>query len=258
MLIDWFTVIAELLNFLILVWLLQRLLYKPILTAIEERQTKIAAQLSEAADARASALTSQQSLDAEKKDLGDRKDALLAQAQKDALAEKQRLLDAAQAETQELRQRLQRSVRADEIKLESDIARTIREQAFAIARRILQDLSAKDLDEIIAANVVRKLSEPGSREQLAFADGKDGAIVVKSAHELTESVRRDLTRALPHEEAVEQEVRFEVDPELVCGLQIMAGGRRLEFSATDELTDMETHVTDALDQTPKYLTSGAP
>ena len=45
MLIDWFTVGAQALNFLILVWLLKRFLYKPILHAIDEREKGIAAQL---------------------------------------------------------------------------------------------------------------------------------------------------------------------------------------------------------------------
>ncbi len=45
MLIDWFTVVAQAINFLILVWLLQRFLFKPILGAIDEREKGIAAQL---------------------------------------------------------------------------------------------------------------------------------------------------------------------------------------------------------------------
>ena len=42
MLIDWFTVIAQMLNFLILVWLLKRFLYQPILDAIDAREKGIA------------------------------------------------------------------------------------------------------------------------------------------------------------------------------------------------------------------------
>src|SRR5665647_1757282 len=46
--INWFTVIAQIINFLILVWLLKRFLYKPILKAIDEREEKIAAQIKDA------------------------------------------------------------------------------------------------------------------------------------------------------------------------------------------------------------------
>jgi len=48
MLIDWFTVGAQIVNFLILVWLLKHFLYKPILDAIDAREKKIAAELADA------------------------------------------------------------------------------------------------------------------------------------------------------------------------------------------------------------------
>ena len=35
MLIDWFTVAAQVVNFLVLMWLLKRFLYKPIVYAID-------------------------------------------------------------------------------------------------------------------------------------------------------------------------------------------------------------------------------
>ncbi len=48
MLIDWFTVGAQALNFIILVWLLKRFLYKPILNAVDAREKRIAAELADA------------------------------------------------------------------------------------------------------------------------------------------------------------------------------------------------------------------
>ena len=48
MLIDWFTVIAQVVNFLILVWLLKRFLYRPILDAIDAREKRIALALADA------------------------------------------------------------------------------------------------------------------------------------------------------------------------------------------------------------------
>ncbi|MFQ3186924.1 MAG: F-type H+-transporting ATPase subunit b, partial [Marinomonas primoryensis] len=53
MLIDWFTVIAQLINFLVLVWLLKRFLYRPILNAIDAREKRIADELADADEKRA-------------------------------------------------------------------------------------------------------------------------------------------------------------------------------------------------------------
>ena len=59
MLIDWFTVAAQAVNFLILVWLLKRFLYKPVLAAIDEREKRIATQLQDAEKKKAEALKEQ-------------------------------------------------------------------------------------------------------------------------------------------------------------------------------------------------------
>ena len=51
MLIDWFTVVAEIVNFLILLWLLKRFLYKPVLNAMDKREATIASRENEATTA---------------------------------------------------------------------------------------------------------------------------------------------------------------------------------------------------------------
>src|SRR5271155_1647577 len=93
--INWFTVIAQAINFLILVWLLKRFLYKPILHAIDEREKGIAAQL---AQAEAKKAESQKERDdfLHKNEAFDRdRAALLNKAADEANAERQRLLDQA-------------------------------------------------------------------------------------------------------------------------------------------------------------------
>ena len=55
MLLDWFTVGAQTLNFLVLVWLMKRVLYKPILDAIDAREKRIALALADAAAKKAEA-----------------------------------------------------------------------------------------------------------------------------------------------------------------------------------------------------------
>src|SRR5665647_3963698 len=89
--INWFTVIAQIINFLILVWLLKRFLYKPILKAIDEREEKIAAQIK----------------DAEAKDVAAKKEQAELQKKNETFdKEKKELRDKAIAETNVERQKL--------------------------------------------------------------------------------------------------------------------------------------------------------
>ena len=67
MLIDWFTVGAQVVNFLILVWLLKRFLYRPILDAIDAREKRIARVLADT-DAKKAAAQKEPSSDKDKPD----------------------------------------------------------------------------------------------------------------------------------------------------------------------------------------------
>src|ERR1700679_1223290 len=95
MLIDWFTVGAQALNFLVLVWLMKRFLYKPVLHAIDEREKRVAAELADAASKRAEADTEREEFQKKQAEADEQHDALLKKATDEADAERRRLLDAA-------------------------------------------------------------------------------------------------------------------------------------------------------------------
>ncbi len=52
---DWFTVVAQIINFLILVALLKRFLYGPIIRAMDRREAEIASRMDAASDKTADA-----------------------------------------------------------------------------------------------------------------------------------------------------------------------------------------------------------
>ena len=95
MLIDWFTVAAQVVNFLILVWLLKRFLYKPVLAAIDEREKRIATQLQDAEKKKAEALKEQAEFQHKNEELDHQRVALLADAATAAKTEREKLIAAA-------------------------------------------------------------------------------------------------------------------------------------------------------------------
>ena len=93
--IDWFTVVAQAINFLILVWLLKRFLYKPILHAIDEREKGIAAQLAQAEAKKAESQKERDDFQHKNEAFDQERAALLKKAADEANRERQRLLDEA-------------------------------------------------------------------------------------------------------------------------------------------------------------------
>src|ERR1700684_4356306 len=91
----WFTALAQAINFLILVWLLKRFLYKPIVNAIDEREKGIAAQLAQAEAKKAEAQKERDDFQHKNQAFDQERAAFLKTATDEAKAERQRLLDAA-------------------------------------------------------------------------------------------------------------------------------------------------------------------
>src|SRR5476649_2079368 len=112
MLIDWFTVGAQALNFLILVWLLKRFLYRPVRGAIDAREKRIAAELADADARKAEAQRERDDFQGKNKAFDEQRAALLAQARGEAGAERGRLLDGARNEAQALRETLAKAMRS--------------------------------------------------------------------------------------------------------------------------------------------------
>src|SRR5271155_1747633 len=113
MLIDWFTVGAQALNFIILVWLLKRFLYKPILDAIDAREKRIAAELADADAKRAVAQKERDEFKQRNDDFDRQRAALLAQAVDEAKAERQRLVDEARKAADDLSARRRETLSND-------------------------------------------------------------------------------------------------------------------------------------------------
>src|SRR5579871_2530356 len=93
MLIDWFTVCAQALNFLILVWLLKRFLYKPILHAVDAREKRIATELADADAKKAESQKERDEFEHKNEEFDRQRAVLLNKAIDEAKAERQRLLD---------------------------------------------------------------------------------------------------------------------------------------------------------------------
>src|SRR5271168_4151937 len=118
--IDWFTVVAQAINFLILVWLLKRFLYKPILHAIDEREKGIATQLADAEAKKAEAEKDRDDFQHKNQVFDQERAALLKKATDDARAERSRLLAEATKDADALRAKRQEALHVEQRNLSTE------------------------------------------------------------------------------------------------------------------------------------------
>jgi F-type H+-transporting ATPase subunit b len=254
MLINWFTVVAEAINFLILAWLLKRFLFKPILHAIDEREKGIATQLAQAEATKADAQKERDDFQHKNEAFDQERAALLKKAVAEANAERQKLLDEARKDADALRAQRQDALRNEQRCRSQDVIRKTQTEVFAIARQALTDLAGTSLEERMSEVFTRRLRElnKDAKEGLgkALKASSDPALV-RSAFELPSEQRAMIQKTLNETFSAEVRVRFETAPDIISGIELAANGRKVAWSIADYLASLKTSIAELLKEQAK-------
>jgi F-type H+-transporting ATPase subunit b len=261
MLTDWFTIVAQALNFLILVWLMKRFLYKPILHAIDEREKRIAIELANADAKRAEAQKEHDEFQHKNAEFDQQRAALLSKATDQAQAERQRLIDEARKAADALSAKRQETLRNEERNLYQAISRRTQQEVFAIARKALTDLATVSLEERLGEVFTRRLREMDGKAKEALGEALktvSGPAVVRSAFDVPADQRAAIQNALNETFSAEIRVRFETAPDLIAGIELTSNGQKVAWSIADYLASLERGIDELLKEKDKPEAKAAP
>ena len=251
MLIDWFTVAAQALNFLILVWLMKRFLYKPILHAIDAREKRIAGELADADAKRAEAKNERDEFQLKNEEFDRQHAALINKATDEANTERQRLLAEARQAADALSAKRRESLKNDADKLNDAVRRKTQQEVFAIARQVLADLATTSLEERLGDVFTRRLRELNTESKTRLGNAvktATGPALVRSAFDLPAEQRGAIQKAMNETFSADVHLRFETVPKLICGIELITNGQKVAWSISDYLTSMEKGVGELLKQ----------
>jgi F-type H+-transporting ATPase subunit b len=254
MLIDWFTVGAQALNFIILVWLLKRFLYKPILNAVDAREKLIATELADAAAKKAEAQKERDEFQHKNEEFEQQRAALMGNAIDEAKNERQRLLDDARKAADALSVKRREALRSDAGNLNQALRRRTQQEVFAIARKALTDLAAASLEERMSEVFIRRLRAMDGKAKDDFGAALKTAsepALVRSAFDLPAVQREEMQKALNETFSSEIRLRFEAAPDLVGGIELTTNGQKIVWSIADYLASLEKSVDDLLKEKDK-------
>ena len=240
--IDPFTVGAQIVNFLVLVALLKRFLYGPILRAMDEREEKIATRLREAAVAREEAERAAEHFRQVDREFEQAREAKLAATEQEVQTRRKRLLTQARSEVDAAKERWNGELRREQQAFRDEFRRQAARQVFAVSRRALADLAEADLEERMVTVFVDKLGrlDEGERRRIADQVHENGAeTVVHTAYPCSDEVRTKILAALRDSSFATDEVRFETSDDPVAGIELRAGGHKLAWSVNDYLEGLE-------------------
>ncbi|MBM4235839.1 MAG: hypothetical protein FJ152_05140 [Firmicutes bacterium] len=254
MIIDWYTVIFQIINFLVLVFLLRYFLYGPIIRAMDERERMIVEREQQAESSIREAAAEAESYRSRSETLRKNEDLTMEKARVAADEEKSKLLNAARKEVEQARKRWEDAFEREKESFIVELRLRIGRQACAVARRCLSDLADADLEEIIRNRFVDRLKAlpEGEQQKLASALKKaEYKASVSAAFDFPPAAVKDLAtmiNKLIDADETKLEVRYINNPELVCGLELAAGGHRVAWNIDHYLADVEEQILKGLEQ----------
>ena len=239
--LDWFTVIAQIFNFLILVWLLKRFLYRPILNAIDARERRIALTLADADTTKVEAQQARDEFRHKNEVFEQQRTVHLSQMMAEVKAERQQFLDVARQESEALRVRQQQTLIREQQGLNEALNQGAQEEVFAIARKTLTDLAGATLEERMVDVFLSRLAE---LDETSMAELKSSFVAsvnllrVRTAFTLPMAYQTRIETAIKAILGKEKQVQFETTPNLVCGIELSSDGHKLAWSIDNYLASL--------------------
>ncbi|MBN1848164.1 MAG: F0F1 ATP synthase subunit delta [Deltaproteobacteria bacterium] len=250
MLIDWFTVIAQIVNFLILVFLLKHFLYDRIIQVMDQREQKIQSRMKDAKDKEIEAEKEAASYREKKESIERERQDMLTKTREEAETQRKEMTRKARDEVQGLRKQWTDSIEREKDTFLSDLRRLTIQQVYSVSRKTMKDLADAELEERVAEvflSRIRDLPED-RRKALNEAMNHKKTAVVKSAFELPTALRQKTTKTLHHEIGDGVDVSYQTDPDMIMGIELKAGGQKIAWTVADYLESLENEAKEALEK----------
>lgn len=244
MLIDWFTVAAQIVNFLLLVWLLKRFLYGRILGAIEARESRIAARVAEAGAKEKEAGEQLTLYKAKLQDLEQQQESMLAQARLEAKKQHAEMLEKAREDVRALETKWREDLDRERSAFLLELRRRAATEILDITRRTVADLACLDVQECAVRVFLEKirLIDEDARKSLT-----QGELLIRTAFDLPEETRAEIQHALEDRLQMSVMLRFERAPGIGLGLELRGNGWRIGWNSESYLEALEEDLREALE-----------
>lgn len=219
MLFDWFTVFAQIVNFLILVFLLRRFLYGPIVDTMQERERLVRERIESAERKQLEADEERQRFKAKNQELAEHFTQKQKQAEEEVQAWRREALHKARQEVDATLQEWRKSVRQEMDSFKTELRRFAVQQTYAVAGKAIRDLADTSLEERMVGVFLSQLKSGGvDLSKLKKSDG----VILRSAFEFPSQLRDQVQKELSAHLGDTISLQFETDPELTAGIELAA------------------------------------
>ena len=237
MLLDWFTIFAQILNFFVLIALLRLFLYKPIIEAMQERKEHVAQETHALREARAEAQTLNMELRRKRQDLDNREADVMAEIHAEAERWREQVMDSARGEVETMRREWLAALEREKESVALNLRKKLIHEVSATAARIVQDLSGSDLEQLILSGFMQRIDD-----EARGVDCGNSEILIRTGFEHTDLQEQSLKLLLEELFPAQNERIFITDPRLGLGIELIAGDRKWEWNLSSYVSELEQKI----------------
>jgi len=245
MIIDMFTVVAQIINFLILVLLLKKFLFNRIVGIIDEREEQIKEQIDSAA---------QQQKEAEEEIKKQRKirekmevnwDNDLAQMKKELQAKREKMMEEARQAVSEEEKNWRNSIAKQRDAFLRELKKSSCQQVCQISRKVLADLANEKLEDQLIDSFLQQLEDAKDNNGQGFllSDlNTKKEVEINTAFQLQKKEKEKITNKLKNLLQDEINISFKESEDLICGIELRAKGKKISWSIESYLNSLEKNL----------------
>ncbi len=238
--ISWWTFALQIVNFLILVWLLQRFLYRPVRDILEKRKQLSMQAFAEADKAKQEAEAMRRHYEEARGALAEERQEMLDAAHRSIESDRAKILDEARDQAETLVKSAHESIAQERVKTLEGLENDIANLAVKLAGKLLDNLGASIASDVFLERAEEALTNlpKGERRRLERDLASNGArVVVVTAAPLNAGEQKTWKTRLEADVGRTLEVAFDVDPKLLGGAAVHFPHTVISFAWADQLHD---------------------
>jgi F-type H+-transporting ATPase subunit b len=247
--IDWFVFLAQIFNFLLLMYLLKRFLYGRIIKAMDDREAKIAARFAEAEELKVKASESAEHYEKRNQLLNEKKEQMLNEATMAADAKRKELMEKVREEVDAVKTRWQDMLVREQNAFFYDLRQRAAKQLYATARKALSDLADVDLEERIVDEFLRRVQELDEEKSVSIRKAISGGgnrVIIQSAFDIPVPRQTKIEEVLKKQITDGFTIRYLLEPDIVSGIELRVNGHKIAWSLNEYLETLVESLTETL------------
>lgn len=247
--IDWFTFSAQIINFLILLWLLRKFLYGPLLNIMQNREEKISSRLEEASGKLAEAERKSREYENKLGELKKQKSAWLEEAKKEAESLKLELVQEARNEVEKVRRKWVKSVETEKRVFLDELADRSFQKIIDIVEQIVVDLADMPLEKQAIKRFISRLEEMKDEEKNQMMDTLDaGSVEIATAFPTDDEDREKIDTTIQSLLESKEKCRYTHDPGLGFGVELRSNGWKTGWNLKGYLEELKSETSTVFSQ----------